>query len=484
MDTKARSLTINAVLNIIKQVCSIIFPMITFPYISRVLGAEVYGKINFGSSIISYISLIATLGITNYAIRECSYVKNNLLEFEKKASEIYSINITTTFISYVVLVMLIIFWPRLKGYEALLFIQSITVIFATIGMDWINVIFEDFAYITIRCIICQTIAVISMLILIKNPNDYLMYALISISSSVLANLSNFFYIRKHIGVNIRFVFHMNFKKHCRPILIMFGGSIASLIYINSDITILGILKGDLEVGYYSTSAKIYTLVKQIINAALMVCLPRISKEVTMKTRKNMEERLSSILNALLVLIGPACTGLFILSKNVIFLFSGKEYFLAYSSLKILSISLPFASIAYFFISVVLIPYGKDKQVLLATSLSAITNIVLNSILIPYFGQDAAAFTTLLAEIEMVCSGVLFSCHLIHLKVWKGLACAVTESIITGVICWGVLNVFSNNFIQIIISMIMSISVCGIVTISLFNKDLKKICQQRKSKANI
>ena len=137
------SLRKNAVLNTIKQICAIIYPIITFPYISRVLGKYYYGKVNFSNSIVSYILMIAALGITNYSIREGSRIKDDRKELQKFCNQIFSINICSMIVAYIVLFLLICFWKKLDGYTLLLLIQASTVLFNTIGTDWINSIFED-----------------------------------------------------------------------------------------------------------------------------------------------------------------------------------------------------------------------------------------------------------------------------------------------------------------------------------------------------
>ena len=125
----------NTIFNTIKTVFGIIFPLITFPYISRVLMAENVGKVNFGNSIVSYFSLIASLGVSTYAIRECSKVRDNQDELNKTASQIFSINIVSTLISYLALAVTLIVARPLDNYRELICIQSATILFTTLGAD-------------------------------------------------------------------------------------------------------------------------------------------------------------------------------------------------------------------------------------------------------------------------------------------------------------------------------------------------------------
>lgn len=462
MENKKISLKLNAILNVIKQICSILFPMITFPYASRVLGRFSYGKVNFGQSIISYITLIAGLGITNYAIREGAKIRNDKVKLNKFANEVFSINVISTVIAYAVLLLLIIFWKRLDGYATLLIIQSLTVLFTTIGTDWINSIYEDYLYITIRYIVCQSLALVLMLTLVKSSNDYLIYALSSVSSTVLANILNVGYIRKTYRIRIKFTIKINVQQHIKPIMILFGTSVAQLIYINSDVTILGMIKDENEVGLYSVSAKIYSLVKSLLNATLVVAIPRISHELSVLSQKKVDKHLSKIIGNLFVLAFPACIGLFMLSSPIVLLFSGKEFGEAASSLRILSFGLIFASLACFYINVVMIPYNMEKKVLVATAVSALENIILNFILIPICGQNAAAFTTLLSEFIMMIMGIYYTRNVIKLNIKKPLFIGILNGLTTFLICNGVSHLYLGNLLTIVISIVFSIIACALI----------------------
>lgn len=131
---KEKNLKINAILNIIKTISSIIFPLITFPYISRVLKPENIGKLNFASSFINYFTIIALLGITAYAIRECSLVRNDKDKLEKISSQLFSINMCTTAFSYLLMFITLILFRELDSYRTIIIIQSTTIIFMALRM--------------------------------------------------------------------------------------------------------------------------------------------------------------------------------------------------------------------------------------------------------------------------------------------------------------------------------------------------------------
>lgn len=470
---KKKSIKINALLNTIKQICAVIFPMITFPYASRVLGKFYYGKVNFGASIISYIALIAALGVNNYAVREGARIRNDAHKLNRFSNEVFSINIISTIIAYFILIIIIAFNKNIKGYATLLIIQSLSVIFTTIGTDWINSINEDYTFITIRYIVCQLFSIIFMFIFVKSPKDYIFYAFSSVLGIILANAFNVIYIKNKYNIKIRFTIKMNLGTHLKPILILFGFAVASLIYINSDITILGLVKGDSDVGLYSVSAKIYTLAKSIINAMLYVTIPRISNLISKVSYDEINQALNKILGLLLIIVMPAFVGLFFLSKYIILLFAGNEFILATNSLRILSISLIFAIASSFFINVILIPYRKEKYVLLTTISSASVNIVLNIILIPKYGINAAATTTLLSEVITYILGAFFSRQYFKFNSFKEIFIGFINAVLTLICCLITCKILQNAIIIIVISIVFSLALCFLV-VFIFDREKLEI----------
>ena len=183
-----KKLNKNVIYSLLKSFSQMIFPMITFPYISRVLQAENVGKINFSNSIVGYVSLLASLGLTTYAVRECSKVKNNRERLSQLSSELISINLITTLIAYGGLLIILICFKPLNNYRFLIMILSMSVFFTTLGADWLNTAMEDFGYITIRVFIFQLFSIISMILFVKTPSDYYKYAIITVISTSGAKL--------------------------------------------------------------------------------------------------------------------------------------------------------------------------------------------------------------------------------------------------------------------------------------------------------
>lgn len=410
---KARSLKSNVILNGIRTLIAVIFPLITFPYVSRILQVENLGKVTFSSSIITYFSLIATLGISNYAIREGARLKGNKENLNNFSSEIFSINLISTIFSYVLLFISITLIPSFQDYSKLLIIQSSTIIFTTIGVDWIYSIYEDYFYITIRSVITQIVSLCLLLLLVKEKNDYYLYALVNVISSVGSNIFNFFHSKKYC--DLKFVINKNLIKHIKPILIIFSTSIATIIYVNLDITLLGIWSGDYFVGLYSVSVKVYSIIKTFLASILIVSLPRLSFYIAENRNEEYYKVLNKVLNLLVLILLPSALGMFLLSDEIIMLLSGSSYLPATNSLRFLCIGLIFSLLAWFISSSILLPFKKESSILKSTIIGAITNLLLNIILIPFFQQNGAAIATAIAEFIVLLISYFYARKLIDSK---------------------------------------------------------------------
>ena len=481
MERKKPNLLKNAVLNTIKSCCSIIFPMIVFPYVSRVLTPDGYGRITFGSTIMTVIATIAALGVSEYAVREGAKKRSDKAELSAIASEVFTINILSTIAAFLVFALILVFWPGIAGYRVLISIQVSYVIFYTLGTEWLNAIHEDYRILTIRYIVFHTLSIICTFLFVKDSGDVIIYATITVLASIIPSILNIFYIRKEYGIKINFAKPARFKKHIKPIMILFASSAAALIYVNTDIIILKLFENEFEVGLYGEAAKIYTLVKHVLQAFLYVAIPKVSNDLANGRKEEAQKQLNSVLRALITLALPACAGMFVLSRNIILIAGGKEYAGAESSLAILAVTLIFSTISCFYNYVVLVPLGKEKFTMIATSVSALLNIILNFILIPVMGRDAAALTTLLSEVVMVIFGIIFTRKDLKFNIWRSLLAGILSA--AGVVAtYLVLRMFSINYIlEAVICIVVSVALYVLIMYIINRDELNGILKMVKKK---
>lgn len=474
-----KSLIVNAILNSVRQVFTILFPLITLPYASRVLQTENYGKINFATSFISYFSILAALGVSAYAVREGASIRDNKKFIDKFSREVFSINILSTVIAYILLLITIIISKKVQQYEILILIYAIGIILTTIGVEWVFTIYEDFLFVTIRTIAVQLVSLIAMFLFIKNESDFYIYAVINVIANGGANIFSLIYSRKYVDLKI--TLSMNLRKHLAPLIILLGNAIAMVIYVNSDITILGFLADDYSIGVYSVAVKIYTGVKQLLNAIMTVSIPRIAIYVSEKNKDNYNKFVSKLLFSLLVFLLPIMVGLFCLSEELVIIVAGETYKAGSVALRILSIALAFSIGAGFYSYAVLITNKRESDVLKSTMIAAIINVALNFVCIQMWSQNGAAITTTIAEIVVFILCLRYSKDYCDIKIIrKDLVSIIfgTLSVVVTCICckfW-----VHNIFVRVGLCVIISAVIYFLILFAFKNTLLSHAIQKHKS----
>lgn len=197
---KQKSLKLNFIMNALLTMSSFIFPLITFPYVSRILLPEGTGKVSFATSLISYFSMFAQLGIPTYGIRACAKVRDDKEELTRTTQELVIINFVMSVISYTALAVALMLVPRLREERALYIIVSLTIAFNVIGMEWMYKALEQYTYITIRSIIFKFVALIVMFVFVHQKSDYIFYGAITILAASGSNIFNFINAHKFIDM--------------------------------------------------------------------------------------------------------------------------------------------------------------------------------------------------------------------------------------------------------------------------------------------
>lgn len=454
-----KSIKTNAVLNSFRTILNLVFPLITFPYVSRVLAVDEIGKYNFSSSIITYFLLIAALGIDKYAVREGAKYREDRKAISKFASEVFSVNILSTIIAYVGLFGYLVFSRKAQSYLACILIFGLQISFTTLGTEWLYSIFEEYTYITIRSIVFKLISIALLFVFVRKPGDYLNYAAVTVFATVGSNTLNFFHAKSFC--DIRFTFRIPWKNIITPILIIFASNVAIQIYVSSDTTMLGYMKDDYTVGIYSVSTKIYNVIKPVLAAALTVSIPRFAFYAGKNMRHEYDELMKKVLNILLIITIPSMIGLIMLSKDVVIIFAGKKYLPSLSSLRLLSIALIFSVFSTLFNQCALIPLKRERLSLISSTISAVENIGLNFILIQLFAENGAAITTVLAELTMAVMNYYNSRDIMG-KVFKNKTTKINiisiaiGSVAIVVICYFASHYFSNYILQTVVSIAASV----------------------------
>lgn len=476
---KKKSLGLNALLNSLQSLLNLIFPLITFPYVSRVLSVDGVGKYNFSYSFISYFLLLASLGINTYAVREGAKLRNNRKEISKFASKIFTINLVSMLFSYILLLIFLIVFSNLHEYLTAILIFSVQIFFTTIGTEWIYIIFEEYGYISIRNIIFKIISVILLYIFVRHSNDYLRYVAITVFASTGSYILNFFHARKYCDLKIDT--HFKWKNYLWPILTIFASNVAIQIYVSSDTVLLGLLKNNYVVGIYSTSAKIYQMVAQMLMAMLVVTIPRLAMLMGEKRYEEYNSVLKRLINMLFLIILPGITGLFMMSKEIILIIASNKYIEAVIPLRILCFAILGSGLSTVFNQCALIPAKRERKTLISSATSALVNIIFNLVLIPLWAEKGTALITVLSEFLMMNLNFYFSKDITGFvfktkTFWRDLIIILigcTGIVISCLVCQLlfkqiVLNLVSSILLSTVIYTLITVGLKNSVTISLLS----------------
>ena len=457
---KTKSLKLNFIMNAILTMSSFLFPLITFPYVSRILLPIGTGKVSFANSVVTYFVMISQLGIPTYGIRACAIVRDDEEKLKKTVYELFAINVVMSILAYIVFFAALIYVPRLRADRTLFLITGTLIFFNTIGVEWLYKALEQYTYITVRSIIFKFIALIAMFVLVHDVDDYVIYGGISIFAASASNAFNFIRLRKIIGK--KKVSQLNFKQHFKPVFTFFIISCATTIYTNLDNVMLGFMKDDVEVGYYNAATKIKNILVSIVTSLGTVLMPRASYYL----QNGMEDEFFKLSKKSVKFVFLAATSLMIYfmlfaREGVLFL-SGEAFEGAILPMMIVMPTLFFIGLTNIMGIQMLVPMGREDAVMISTFAGAIVDLILNAIFIPMLGSTGAAIGTLVAEFVVLIVQMIYLKKDVRYLYSKQDYSKILAALLIAVVSAGIVKVFVPGvFIKLVISAVLFFGLYGI-----------------------
>lgn len=457
---KIRSIQSNYLLSIIRLISGLLISILTIPYITRILGPQYLGKVEYVNSIIMYFVLFSGLGIPLYGIKEVAKVRNNAMALTRLIVEIFILLLGTSIISYLILFIALFFLNISVDYKALIIILSSMILLTNIGFEWLYQGIEDQLYITIRTVIIRILSIFLLYLLVKNQYDYLWYAFIVVINTAGGNVFNFLKVKQYIDFSHLKNYSLNIKQHIKPALTMFLASVSVSIYLQVDSLLLGYLSGDEAVGYYSIANKILRIIILLVTTVGIVMLPRLTY-LWQNDKVKYYMLLSRSINFLLLISIPSSLFIYFYSNQIIYIMGGARFNDSIIILKILSPIIVFVSIAYFMGYLVLFIQNKDKIYAQIIAISAFISIFINYFLIIRYQQNGAAIGQLVAEflgMFLLCITV-FQQKLLKNKLYgfrKSLFNIFMANIVSGLVMFYLasINIVSNIFLNLFVNMIV------------------------------
>lgn len=411
----ARSIKENYIYSLINTISGILFPLITFPYASRILEADGMGQIGFFTSIITYVSLFTSLGIPIYAIREIAKVRDDEEQMSITTIEILLLHTLLVIIGYIAVAIMCMTLSKIAVDIPLFLILSASVFFTAIGCEWFYQGIEEFKYIALRGLLVRFVYVILLFSLVHTKEDILVYAGLTVLGTVGNNIFNFCRLWRY--VKLRWVTYKKIRisRHVVPAFKIFALNLVISLYVNLDTVMLGFLKNNYAVGYYDGASKIARLILSIIQALQTAMIPRFSYLAKEGDLTKFHQLAQKVFDYIVTISMPITIGLGILSPSLIHLFCGPSYEPAILTLEIMSPIVFMISLSGITGLQILYPLGKESLVICSTITGAIVNLVMCFILIPSYAANGAAIAVLMGETSVTVSMFIYGRRYIKIK---------------------------------------------------------------------
>ena len=401
----------NYVFNLVLTGFNILFPVISFPYVAKILGPVGIGKVQFILSFTQYFALIAALGIPIYGVRVISQSTHDPKLLYKNLGELLYIHIVCSVIITVLYIVTIVSFSFFSNDKSLYFLSGLIILMGFTSIDWYFTGIENFKLIALRSVSIKVISLVFLFLFVKVRADYNIYLLISLFSILGNNVINIISVRKHITLSPKGI-----KKHFKPLMYTFGTTVATSMYIMLDTVLVGFFSDEKSVGLYSASIKLTKISIPFIISAATVLMPRISKLFGTGDFESLKIILSKSFNFITIIAVPICVGLLILAPELIYAFSGTQFNGAIITMQILSPLALIIGLGYFWGFQILIPAGKEREMLIAVILGMVFNLTLNCIMIPVYKQNGAAIANVTSEFIVTMAYMFFCYKVIPFKI--------------------------------------------------------------------
>lgn len=395
-------------MNTVNKVGGVLFPLITFPYISRILEPQGLGKVTFAQAVVGYFAIIAAAGIPLYGIREAAKVRDDKRKLSQLAVELFLLNVIITVLAFAAFAIFMAFSKKAGADPLLFWLCGVPMLLGPVGFDWLFSGLEEFTFVAVRTLAFRIIALIAIFIFVRTALDFRVYAFIIGMNATGGNLINLFFARRYLAtgqVNLR---ELRIWKHVKPVLLVFSMGAMVSVYTSLDKVMLGYLSNDVQVGYYAIADKIVKVAVMLVTALGAVMLPRASYQLQNNQHAEYGRLANFSLRAVCLMCFPAAFGLVAMAHPFILTFSGGAFAGSAIPLELMGINITFIAVSNFIGFQVLYPQNKENLLVLSVFVGALINFGLNWLLIPRWQAIGAAVATLVAECSVTAIQVIIS----------------------------------------------------------------------------
>jgi len=405
----------NIFYNVLLALSQVLFPLITFPYIARVLGPENIGLYNFSESYARYFALVAALGISVYGVREIAKKQANPKGLAFTFVELFFINLIATCFLSVVYIGTILEVDKLAAYPELFYWSFLFFFLQVFVLEWFFTGINQFKFIAVRFFFIRLLFVVALFVFIKKSGDYVLYMKMQVMLNFFLGLINFIYLRKFVDFKLLQFSQLNLKQHLKPLFILFLTIFSISIYLHFDTVLLGMLADNESVGYYSASLKLVKIIIAVLAAITAAMFPTMVKLFEQGAMDEFKKMLQEAYELVISIGIPTAILVCLLAPEIVYLLFGSNFNLAVLPLRITTPLIIIVSLSTIYGFQILSVHAKDKQILLAAIAGMVFSLALSFLIIPIYKQNGAAVTILLTEALVLSVFIYFSRKIIKIN---------------------------------------------------------------------
>ena len=459
----------NYLYNTIYQIISMLIPLITMPYLTRVFDPQQLGLNSLSLSIANYFMLFGVLGMHMYGNRQIAYVRDNKEKLAKTFWSLYTVQLATSTISLIIYYIFIYYFTSIN--RDIYLIQGLNIISVMIDISWLFMGLEDFKKVVIRNSFARLVGLACIFIFIKSSDDLLLYALLTVVVNIISILLMWFYVPRYVGKIV--IDKKIVKKTIRPLLRLFLPQIATQVYTLLARTLVGFLSTNDQVIFYDYSQKIVNMVLAMITSIGVVLLPRVSNIIGNGKKEEVPKIIEKTFKIVSYLAIPMAIGLMCVSKILVSWFLDPKYLLvgqltAWTSLIIIAVSWAnIIGVQY------LIATKQENKYTLSIIIAAVVNLIMNLFLIPKNGAAGAIISLIAAEyIGIVIQLILVRNQLPVKRMILSIVKYIIVSVIMGVTVIFIGNCINNGMLANIMQGISGV-IIYIVIMFIIKDDVQK-----------
>ena len=383
---------------------SYLIALATFPYVSRVLGADGVGVVNFADNTAGYFILFAMMGISSIGTREIASAKSDRERCSRIFSNILGINLLFTLVALALYIGAILFVPRFSQNADLFYIGIAKIVGTVFLIEWLFTGLEEFRYITLRSLLIKLLYVAAVYLFVNSKSDSLLYFSLTVGTVVINALINILYARRFVSVKLRELFSL---RYLRENVTLGVHGIMTSMYITFNVMWLGLVANNEQVGFYTTAFKLYTIVLGLFTAFTSVMMPRMSALLAEGNREKFDESIERSFSGMVRLIIPLIVCSVILAPQIIRIVSGEGFEGAVLPMRIIMPAALAVGIAQVLAVQVLLPLRQDRTLLIASIVGASASLIINLLAVPHLQSIGSAIVTIAAEYLVTATYIIY-----------------------------------------------------------------------------